>query len=386
MAPLFVLGLLEFVRQALVISLIPLYGQFVGGFNLTTIGTAIFLLYLLDILFRLPAGWLTDRLGGKLVISGGIVISSLGILLMYLYWNNSFFMLGSALFGLGIAPLWPAVISEVTAKLSLHNIGEALSKVFIAWLVGAGSGMIVINYIIGHSSYGLSFAVLLGVMALALLLTISSDLPRVYSKEILPTAIFLKELGKELLHLKILYPGMFVQTMCIGIMTPVIAIYARTVFGFSADQFAYFLISGGALTVLLLVPGGKLADRLGVKRPLITGFSLATIGLVLLPLQRIASHAMFIGALIGISYALILPAWNGLIARVVSREKMGTMWAIFMTIEGMGMAIGAYVGGQVWDNFGPQTPFWVCAFILGSMVIFYSSVNIDKLVLKFSHK
>ena len=46
MAPLFVLGLLEFVRQALVVSIIPLYGQLVAGFSLGTIGTAIFLLYL----------------------------------------------------------------------------------------------------------------------------------------------------------------------------------------------------------------------------------------------------------------------------------------------------------------------------------------------------
>jgi DHA1 family multidrug resistance protein-like MFS transporter len=385
MAPLFVLGLLEFVRQALVVSIIPLYGQLVAGFSLGTIGTAIFLLFLVDNICRLPAGWLTDRLSGKMVISVGILISSVGMFLMFVHWNSTFFMLGAALFGLGISPVWPAVISEITAKQPLHQIGEALSKVFIAWLLGAGAGIVVMNYFFGHS-YGLSFLILAGVLALALVLTVSGELPRVGTKDILPSPAFLKELGRELLALKILYPGMFIQTMSLGIMTPIIAIYARTVLGFSNQQFAYFVIIGGAFTVLLLVPSGKIADRLGVKRPLIAGFSLATIGLVLLPLQKIALNALVLGALIGIAYAMILPAWNGLIARAVSKEKMGTMWAVFMTIEGMGMAVGAYVGGQVWDRFGPQAPFWVCAFILGSMAVFYSSGNIDKLVGKFAHK
>jgi MFS family permease len=378
-APLFVLGLLEFARGALVISLIALYGQFVAGFNLSIIGTAISLLYLLDNLFRLPAGWLTDRWGGKWLISAGIVISAFGIWLIYMHWNASFFILGAGLFGLGVAPVWPAVISGIAAKMPLHHIGEALSKVFIAWLVGAGAGMVIINYLIGYS-YVIAFAILWLVLAIAMLLTILGNLPRVVPEINSSPSVFLKELSKELISLRILYPGMFVQTMSIGLMTPVIAIYARTVFGFSTEQFAYFLIGGGAFTVILLVPAGKLADRLGVKGPLIAGFSLASLGLLLLPMQKVVTHALLVGALIGIAYSLILPAWNGLMARVVSQEKMGTMWAVFMTIEGIGTAVGAYVGGKVGDSFGPQAPFLVSALVLAMMVVFYASGNIDKLI------
>ena len=216
MAPLFVLGLLEFARGALVISLIALYGQFVAGFNLSIIGTAISLLYLLDNLFRLPAGWLTDRWGGKWLISVGIVISAFGILLIYMHWNASFFILGAGLFGLGVAPVWPAVISGIAARMPLHHIGEALSKVFIAWLVGAGAGMVVINYLIGYS-YVIAFAILWLVLAIAMLLTVIGNLPRIVPEKISSTSAFLKELSKELISLRILYPGMFVQTMSIGL-------------------------------------------------------------------------------------------------------------------------------------------------------------------------
>jgi MFS family permease len=298
-----------------------------------------------------------------------------------MHWNANYFILGAGLFGLGVSPVWPAVISGIAAKMPLHHIGEALSKVFIAWLVGAGAGMVVINYVIGPS-YALAFGILQGVLALAFLLALIGKLPRVVPKNVLSTSVFFKELGQELISLWILYPGMFVQTMSIGLLTPVISIYARTVFGFSTEQFAYFLIGSGAFTVILLVPTGKLADRLGVKGPLIAGFLLAAVGLALLPMQKNVTHAMMVGAMIGIAYSLILPAWNGLMARAVSPEKMGTMWATFMTIEGIGTAAGAYIGGKVGTTFGAQAPFLVSAFVLATMVVFYASGNIDRFLKK----
>jgi len=380
-APLLVLALLEFARGALTISLIPLYGQLVGGYNLVAIGTAISLLYFMDNFFRIPAGWLIDRVSGRWLISSGIILSAAGTYLIYAHWNVSFFILGAGLFGLGLAPLWPAVISGIAAQNPLQNIGEALSKVFIAWLIGSGAGMVVINYIIGQS-YIYAFALICGVLAMALILDLSGGSPPVLIDSTLSTSRFLKELGKDLLSLWVLYPGMFVQTMAIGVLTPVIAIYSRTVFGFSAEQFALFLIGSGVFTVALLLPAGKAADRWGIKRPLIVGFFLATVGLILLPLQKVVTYALLVGALIGVAYALILPAWNGLMARVVSPEKMGTMWAVFMTIEGIGTAAGAFIGGKVWESFSPQAPFWVSAFVLAAMLAFYSSGNIDKYVEK----
>ncbi len=379
MAPLLVLSLLEFARGALIIGLIPLYGQIVGRFDLSIIGTAISLLYLLDNLFRLPAGWLTDHYGGKWLISGGIVISACGILLIYMHWNAISFITGAGLFGLGVSPVWPAVITGITAKMPLHHIGEALSKVFMAWLVGAGSGMVIVNYMMGYS-YTIAFSLVLGTLGIALMLNIFGFSPPTIREKVISTSTFMKELTRELISLWILYPGMFVQTMSIGILTPIIAIYARTVFGLSTGQFAYFLIGAGAFTVLLLIPSGILADRLGVKGPLIAGFLLAAIGLVLLPMQKAVSHALLVGILIGIAYSLILPAWNGLMARVVSPEKMGSMWAVFMTIEGIGTSAGAYTGGIVGSTFGYQAPFLVSAFILASMAVFYASGNIDKFV------
>ena len=289
------------------------------------------------------------------------------------------FVFGAAIFGLGVAPVWPTVISGVAAKMPVQQISEALSKVFIAWLVGAGMGPVVINFLVDRS-YPLAFAVLYGVFTVTLLLVAIARFPVVDGKRHLPSTTFLRELWQEIISLTILYPGMFVQTMAVGILMPVMAIYVREVFGFNAEQFSYLLIGGGVFTVLLLIPAGRIADRIGIKTPLVTGFAMAAVSLALLPMQKVPSRALILGVMVGISYSFILPAWNGLQARVVSPEKRGTMWAVFMTIEGIGTAIGALIGGKVYGSYGHQAPFFTSAFILAVVTVFYFFGNLEKLL------
>ncbi|HWQ89038.1 MAG TPA: MFS transporter [Desulfitobacteriaceae bacterium] len=379
MNPLLVLGMIEFVRGALILSLTPLFGQSVAGYSLGVIGTAISLHYLFDNLFRLPAGWVVDQMGGKAMLAGGIILSGIGLFLIYAHWSVTWFMLGAVLYGLGTAPLWPTVITGIAAKIPIAQLGEVMSKVFIAWLVGAGLGPVIINFILGYS-FARAFLFLGVLLFFAFILTLAGQYGQIGNqiKQALPH--YFQELRQEILGLRLLYPGMFIQTMSVGILMPIIAIYTQTVWGFRPDQFSYFLIGGGSFTVLLLIPAGRITDRWGIKGPLIGGFFLAGICLVLLPLQKSVYLALIVCVFLGISYSFILPAWNSLQARAVSPEKRGTMWAIFMTIEGIGTASGAFIGGKVTDVFGQQSPFYVSSVVLLAMALFYALGNIDKLI------
>ncbi|MEN6460145.1 MAG: MFS transporter [Syntrophomonas sp.] len=378
MPPLVVLGLAEFVRGALVLSLLPMYGQYAAGYSLEIIGTAISLQYLLDNLFRIPAGWLNDRFGGKWLLMAGISLLGSGVYIMYAHWNIALFFLGAGLFGLGFTPVWPVVVATISSRMPAAQMGEALSTVFMAWLIGGGLGPVMINFIIGHS-YRLAFSILLAELLIALFFAIIGDFPPVVFKVISPSNS-LKELLHEAFSLKIIYPGMVMQTMALGILGPIIAVYARMVFGLSTEQFNLFLVGGGIFTVVLLIPAGKLTDRWGYKIPLNAGLLLAAIGLIILPLQKVAVYALISGSFIGIAYALILPSWNGVLGRVVSPDKRGTMWAIFMTLEGLGMAAGSYIGGKVWEGWGHGAPFFISSFIMAAMAIFYTINDIDQLV------
>lgn len=380
---LYVLGLVEFVRGALIFSLLPLYGVLVAKYSLDLISSAIALHYLLDNICRLPVGWITDRIGGKWLMSAGVFLSSIGVYLLYTHWSVTFFMLGAVIFGIGVSPVWPVVISGIAAKVPLNKLGEALSKVFMAWLIGAGLGPVLINFVINWS-YPMAFWILIVVLGGAFLLILFTKVPKISLKKQSSSMEFFKELLKEIASIKLLYPGMFVQTMSIGILIPILALYARSVFGFNSVQLNYLLIGCGAFTIILLIPAGKIVDRIGIKGPLVGGFSLAAISLVLLPLQSNFALVLIVGVFLGISYSFILPSWNGLMARAVSPEKRGTMWAVFMTIEGLGTSLGVYVGGKMWESFGHQSPFFASAFVLGTMSIFYMFSNLNKLMVEGS--
>ncbi|HWQ74692.1 MAG TPA: MFS transporter [Syntrophomonas sp.] len=379
MSPLLILGLFEFARNALVLVFLPLYGQYTAHFDLNVIGTAISLQYVSDNLFRLPSGWLADHLGGKRLIGAGIIISLTGLSVIFMIHSEVSLMLGSILFGLGIAPVWPTVVSGIAVSNPSNQIGEALSKVYIAWLTGAGLGPIILYYIMGRSGQ-MAFETLLGVLLFTMLVLLVVKMPRRRQSETQSGLNYLKELTAELWSVKIIFPGMFLQTTAIGILMPIIAIFAQSVIGLNSAQLAYYLIGIGTVLIGLLIPAGKLADRFGCKPVLIVGLIMAAAGMLFLPARRTVSHALMAGMIIGIGYAFIFPAWNSLMARVITPQKQGMMWAVFMCIEGLGTAAGSFIGGHMWTHCGYQVPFQISALVLAIMAIFYVTGNVDRLL------
>jgi MFS family permease len=378
MSPLFVLGLFEFARIGLVVAMLPIYGQHIVHLDLHVIGTAISLQYIFDNIFRLPSGWIADHVGGKWLIGAGIIISLSGLGLIYIARTKVLFILGAILFGLGIAPVWPTVVSGIAASKPADHVGEALSKVFIAWLVGSGLGMMLLYYVM-EKSYKLAFAVLAIVLLINLLVLIAGKMPRRRHPETQAGVAYLKGLFNDLWSVKIIFPGMFLQTVAFGILMPGIAVYARSVVNLNSFQFAGFLFAIGTVCIGLLVPAGKLADRLGYKGVLIAGLLIAAAGMVLLPANKTVAYTLVFGIVMGMGYAFIFPSWNSLMARVITPQKQGMMWAVFMCIEGLGTAAGSYAGGYLW-GCGYQVAFRISALVLAAMGMFYAAGKTDHLI------
>lgn len=75
--------------------------------------------------------------------------------------------------------------------------------------------------------------------------------------------------------------------------------------------------------MLALIPAGKLVDRIGTTVFLNIGFLLAAFSLALFSQVRWLPLAFIAVALVGISYALILPAWNAFLAKQVPKGNEG---------------------------------------------------------------
>src|SRR5690606_22106186 len=117
-------------------------------------------------------------------------------------------------------------------------------------------------------------------------------------------------------------------------------LYAKEVLHLSNAMYSLFLVIGGGITVSLLYPVGKLVDRWGTRYFLHAGFLLAGLLVALFPVTTWPPAVWAMVGLLGISFALMIPAWNAFIASLVPDHKRGFIWGMFLTIEGCGMIVG----------------------------------------------
>ncbi len=360
-----ILGLAEFARGAVVVSLLAEFVTGPLGASLTVVGLAISGHYLFDTIFRGPAGWLVDRVGPPRVLSVGLLIEVFALLVVMKAGTSSQVIVGMALLGVGTSTHWPSVVTGMN-RLSGTNRASAMGLVFAAWLVGSGVGPVIVNFLMSGRDQG-AFAVLAMADVLALIIALAIKHPRLGRNT---RAAHPRQRWPALWKYRAVLPGMFVQNMTLGLMVPILQPYAFGVLSLSHWQFAEMLLGSGSFAVMLLVPMGKLTDRFGVRFPLIGGFFVASVALVALSVLRNFLGVVVSGGVLGLAYSMILPSWNAFLAKMIPKHMEGWMWGVFMTVEGLGMATGPVVGARLF-GWGPGVPFLFSAVILAIMGTVY---------------
>lgn len=381
---LLILLLVEFVRNALILSLLPNIGLLMLNLTPATVGLAISAHYFFDNILRTPMGFLTDHFGQRWMLSIGMLFASAGMIVMADATSALTLTGGAALFGIGTSPLWPCVISTVTSSSKEEEKASAMGYIYIAWLIGGGAGPVLINFIYVFS-YHTAFTLLVTVLVCCgFVIAVIRPAHEVHANwgskvYVFAPRRYLREIVVHLKEIRVLFLGMFVQTFAIGVLIPVLTPYARVVLHVSPQMQSLAMVGVGGTTVLLLPVMGKLVDRLGARPFLSIGFLLTSTTLVLFAMQKSFWPAIFFLLLLGISYSMILPSWNSVLDRSIDSKKRGAMWGLFMTIEGFGTATGPIIGGRMWEAAGPQSPFILSAVVVGAMGLLYIFLRIPSL-------
>ncbi|UQZ36284.1 MFS transporter [Paenibacillus sp. PK3_47] len=383
-----IIFLVGFVKGSLLVALLPVYMENILGLSVTTVGLAFALQYLGDNLFRSPSGWVMGRIGYRWTMTGSLLLIVIAVG-MIIYAKDAVSLSAACLiFGIGTSPLWPCTmtgITELAGSTQSGSSGAAMGAVEMASLAGTGIGPIAVNFLMDHGgqSYRMVFLVLMGcaaaVAAVALLLPSRIGGGQA-SREVLQDKLAagagprqqplhnlmqkIREMSGSLKVSRWLFPALFLQAFAIGLMTPVVTLFAHSELHVSPNQFSLLLIAGGGITVLALIPAGKLVDRFGTSVFLNTGFMLAAFSLAFFSQVRWLPLAFCAVALVGISYALILPAWNAYIARHVPKGERGTVWGLFLTLQGSGMVAGPVLSGRLWDSVSHSAPFLASSAVM----------------------
>lgn len=146
-----------------------------------------------------------------------------------------------------------------------------------------------------------------------------------------------------------------IQTLGRGLTLPFTIIYLHEVRGFdlglSGALMGLIAISGFAATG----PGGSLTDRYGARAILLGGLAAMMVGNVMLAFATTPAVAATALVLIGVNFGVSWPAFNALIAAVVTGNLRQQYFGVNFALVNLGIGVGGIVGGLYIDVSDPGT-------------------------------
>ncbi len=146
-----------------------------------------------------------------------------------------------------------------------------------------------------------------------------------------------------------------IQTLGRGLTLPFTIIYLHEVRGFDLGLAGTLM---GLIAVSGLVvtgPGGSLTDRYGARAVLLAGLFCMIAGNVVLAYATAPGVAAVALALIGVNFGVSWPAFNALIAAVVSGDLRQQYFGVNFALVNLGIGVGGVVGGLYVDVAAAST-------------------------------
>ncbi len=146
-----------------------------------------------------------------------------------------------------------------------------------------------------------------------------------------------------------------IQTLGRGLTLPFTVIYIHEVRGISLSTAGSLLALIAVVAVVVTGPGGSLTDRIGARRMLITGTVAQMLGCTVLAFATTVPVFVVGFVLLGFNFGISWPAFNALIASVVSGPLRQQYFGVNFALVNLGIGLGGIVGGLFVDVHEPMT-------------------------------
>jgi len=110
---------------------------------------------------------------------------------------------------------------------------------------------------------------------------------------------------------------------------------------------------------------GLMGDRYGAKRVLIGGLFIQALAAGSFMFANRLGEFYAVAAVFGFAYGGVMPLYAVLARDYFGQAIMGTVLGAAAMVSSLGMAIGPWIGGWLFDTFGSYAPMYVYSFAIG---------------------
>jgi len=142
-------------------------------------------------------------------------------------------------------------------------------------------------------------------------------------------------------------------------------LYVKDIFGWGAEVASLGFAYMGFL--LVLVQGyfiRKYLKKFGENKVLVYGLILASIGFVAIGFSKSLLFLAIAVTILAFGIGVISPSVNGMISLLADDDKQGEALGVSQSLSALGRIIGPILGGWLYRDFGPSTPFIFAGVII----------------------
>lgn len=321
-----------------------------------------------DAIYQYPGGWLADRLGRRRAFLIFVALASAGYVVYFFAssWPLVFV-------GLAFAMAWqsmasPAIFAVIGDSLPPERramgftLQSILKRVPIVIAPIIGGAMIASLGIINGIHAGLLITLALAAVTLLLVARV-----KIAIKVSQPTSIGGVWRSFHAALKRLLISDVIIR-MCEGMTGVLTILYVTNVQGFSTARYGTLIAIQMIVSILVYIPAGKIADRIGRKPFVIVTFA----SFALFPVAVIvASNFAFLilAFVVGGLREIGEPSRKAMIVDFAREDLRARSVGLYYLIRSLSITPAAAVGGLLW-KISPQVPFVVAGVIglIGTIV------------------
>jgi len=317
----------------------------------------------------LPAGLFMDRIGKRTLLLSSLVVNTV---IMFMMSNAGTWQQVLPLFivySASGALFMPARMAMITDNSNPDTRASVFGIMNTSWPLAGVVSTLISGYLIQTSGWRYVFLVGSAINAITIIpsLRLEKQEPMRDSTGGGFRELFSGETAPVLLTFFIYG---ILMTTAMGGINLIIPLYLVSRFSLNASQVALFFTAQNMLSLVTQIPSGKVAERFGMKRTVLTLIAL-------IPFLYASWH--FVGdwkvmlVLNTIAFGLWSMTWPAtltLLSKSVPEEMVGAAFGVNITGNRLGFTLGPLIASYFYSNYSQTSPFLVSGAICLAAVLF----------------